>query len=81
MKGWREPLGDNPQRDREETAAAIEAAGIDLDPVPPGYHRHADEVHPSDHSHPHQQSDPGGHPTIGIVGAGAVVLTGGAMLV
>ncbi len=72
VKGWREPLGDDPQRDHEETAAAIEAAGIDLDPVPPGYHRHADEVHPSDHSHPHQQSGPGEHPTIGIVGAGAV---------
>ena len=51
------------------TEAAIEAAGIDLDPVPPGHHRHGDEVHASDHSHPHQQSEPGETPIIGIVGA------------
>jgi predicted short-subunit dehydrogenase-like oxidoreductase (DUF2520 family) len=72
MKAWGGLSGDDPKRDREETAAAIEAAGIDLDPVPPGQHRHADVVHASDHSHPHQQSGPGETPSIGIVGAGAV---------
>jgi hypothetical protein len=44
--------GDDPERDRAETEAAIQAAGIDLDPVPPGYHRHGDgEVHADGHAH------------------------------
>ncbi len=72
MKAWGGLPGDDPKRDREATEAAIEAAGIDLDPVPPGHHRHGDDVHASDHTHPHQQSGPGETPTIGIVGAGAV---------
>ena len=46
--------------------------GIDLDPVPPGQHRHGDEVHASDHEHPHAHSGPDEPPVIGIVGAGAV---------
>jgi predicted short-subunit dehydrogenase-like oxidoreductase (DUF2520 family) len=72
MKAWGRVPGDDPERDREETAAAIEAAGIDLDPVPPGHHRHGDEVHPDGHAHPHQHSAPGERPTTGIVGGGAV---------
>ena len=72
MKAWGSLPGDDPERDRAETEAAIEAAGIDLDPVPPGHHRHADEVHPDGHSHPHQHADPGETPYTGIVGAGAV---------
>ena len=72
VKGWQEPPKIDPERDHAETAAAIEAAGIDLDPVAPGQHRHGDEVHASDHSHPHQHSAPGETPTLGIVGAGAV---------
>jgi predicted short-subunit dehydrogenase-like oxidoreductase (DUF2520 family) len=71
MRGWVDPP-DDPERDRADTEAAIEAAGIDLDPVPPGHHRHGDEVHPSDHAHPHQHAAPGEPPIIGIVGAGAV---------
>ena len=73
MRAWREPPGDDPKRrGAAETEAAIEAAGIDLDPAPPGFHRHGDEVHASDHQHPHQHSEPGEPPVIGIVGAGAV---------
>lgn len=76
MRAWRELPGDDPardaERDRAETEAAIEAAGIDLDPPPPGSHRHGDEVHASDHEHPHAHSAPGEPPVIGIVGAGAV---------
>ena len=72
MKAWGGLPGDDPKRDRQATEAAIEAAGIDLDPVPPGHHRHGDDVHASDHSHPHVQSGPGETPSIGIVGAGAV---------
>src|SRR6187401_2771283 len=72
MKPWGDLPGDDPERDRAETEAAISEAGIDLDPPPPGTHRHGDEVHPSDHIHPHVHSAPGEPPIIGIVGAGAV---------
>jgi predicted short-subunit dehydrogenase-like oxidoreductase (DUF2520 family) len=72
MKAWGRLPGDDPERDRAETKAAIDAAGIDLDPVPPG-HRHADgEVHADGHAHPHHHSAPGETPVTGIVGAGAV---------
>lgn len=72
MRIWGRAPGDDPDRDRAETEAAIEAAGIDLDPVPPGHHRHGDEVHADGHAHPHHQSGPGETPYTGIVGAGAV---------
>ncbi len=72
MKAWGNLPGDDPERDRAAKEAAIEEAGIDLDPAPPGHHRHGDETHPSDHAHPHHHSEPGGPPVIGIVGAGAV---------
>ena len=72
MKAWGDLPGDDPERDRAEKEAAIAEAGIDLDPAPPGSHRHGDEVHASDHVHPHQHSEPGQPPVIGIVGAGAV---------
>ncbi len=49
MKAWGDlperAARGTPRRDRAETEAAIEAAGIDLDPVPPGHHRHGDETH------------------------------------
>jgi predicted short-subunit dehydrogenase-like oxidoreductase (DUF2520 family) len=61
MRAWGGLPGDDPTRDRAETEAAIEAAGIDLHPATPG-----------DHAHPHQHSEPGEPPVIGIVGAGAV---------
>jgi predicted short-subunit dehydrogenase-like oxidoreductase (DUF2520 family) len=73
VKPWGRQPGDDPERDRADKEAAIAAAGIDLDPVPPGQHRHADgEVHPDGHAHPHQRSTPGETPSTGIVGAGAV---------
>jgi predicted short-subunit dehydrogenase-like oxidoreductase (DUF2520 family) len=56
----------------EASLRELEAAGIDLDPVPPGHHRHGDEVHPSDHTHPHVRSGPDQIPSTGIIGAGAV---------
>ena len=73
MKAW----GDLPGRGRGPSAAgrprqAIDEAGIDLDPVPYGHHRHGDEVHADDHVHPHHHSEPGETPYTGIVGAGAV---------
>lgn len=72
MKAWGDLPGDDPERDRADKEAAIEAAGIDLDPAPPGSHRHGDVTHVSDHAHPHAHSRPGEPPIIGIVGAGAV---------
>ncbi len=72
MRPWGDLPGDDPQRDREETAAELEAAGIDLHPTPPA-RRTAQEPHGlPGHAHPHQQSGPGEPPVIGIVGAGAV---------
>jgi predicted short-subunit dehydrogenase-like oxidoreductase (DUF2520 family) len=71
MKAWGSPE-DEHEREHAETEAAVEAAGIDLDPVPPGHHRHGDEVHPDGHTHPHQHSAPGERPYIGIIGGGAV---------
>ncbi|MGZ9160297.1 MAG: Rossmann-like and DUF2520 domain-containing protein [Candidatus Limnocylindrales bacterium] len=65
MKAWGPLPGDDPERDRAETEAAVKAAGIDLDPVPPGHL-------PDGHTHPHQHSVPGQSPTTGIVGGGAV---------
>jgi predicted short-subunit dehydrogenase-like oxidoreductase (DUF2520 family) len=88
MKAWDGfgPRERSADPDRSETLAAIEEAGIDLDPVPPGGQRHDEDGHehgaggePHDadpeahgHSHPHVTSEPGDPPVIGIVGAGAV---------
>jgi len=81
MKAWGEdqaresPDAAAPEADGAERAAKIEeleAAGINLDPVPPGHHRHGAEVHASDHTHPHVRTEGDEPPVIGIVGAGAV---------
>jgi len=81
MKAWGEDQGrESPDAaahepdgtERAETIEELEAAGIDLDPIPPGHHRHGAEVHASDHSHPHVRTEGDQPPVIGIVGAGAV---------
>jgi predicted short-subunit dehydrogenase-like oxidoreductase (DUF2520 family) len=72
MKAWGDLPGEAAARRRQETEAAIEQAGIDLDPVPYGHHRHGDEIHVDDHAHPHHHAGPGETPYTGIVGAGAV---------
>jgi predicted short-subunit dehydrogenase-like oxidoreductase (DUF2520 family) len=41
-------------------------------PLPPGAHRHGDEIHREAHTHPHVGPSDDGRPVIGIVGAGAV---------
>ena len=80
MKAWGDLPGEAAARRRQETEAAIEEAGIDLDPVPYGHHRHGDEVHADDHVHPHHHAGPGETPYTGIVGAGAVGTALGAAL-
>ena len=86
MRPFGDLPGDDPERDarraaeeeqarareRGQTVAELEAAGIDLDPTPPGTHRHGDLVHASDHAHPHVHSEAGQPPVTGVVGAGAV---------
>ena len=72
MKAWGRGRGEDRDRPHGELLEAVEAAGIDPDPVPPGHHRHGDELHPDGHSHPHHHSGPGERPTTGIVGGGAV---------
>lgn len=79
MKAWGRPGSEEPGgsgngqgEDRAETIKAIEEAGIDLDPLPPGQHRHGSEIHQHDHPHPHAHTEPGEPPIIGIIGAGAV---------
>ena len=64
--------GRDDASDRAETIDELEAAGIDLDPTPPGQHRHGDEVHAHDHPHPHARSEADEPPLTGIIGAGAV---------
>ena len=76
MRAWRDPEelrqrvpGAPPD---DATLRELRDRGIDLDPTPAGQHCHGDEVHASDHAHPHVHSGPGEPPIVGIVGAGAV---------
>jgi predicted short-subunit dehydrogenase-like oxidoreductase (DUF2520 family) len=70
VRAWTdEPSSEDEQR---RTLEELERKGIDLDPTGPGEHRHGDTVHAHDHPHPHPRGQPGEHPIIGIVGAGAV---------
>lgn len=87
MKAWdaAEPdPSDEPAGPGAETIDELAAAGIDLDPAPPGRAGRAagaggdpaDHEHPAgypaEHEHPHRRSSPGEPPIVGIVGAGAV---------
>ena len=73
MRAWQDPDGAaEPAPTEDPTLRELQDRGIDLDPAPPGHHRHGDEVHASDHAHPHVHSGPDEPPVIGIVGAGAV---------
>ena len=84
MKAWTGGSRDEPDqlsdraRDRAETLAQISESGIELDPKgerghdDPAPDRPAEAGHASAHEHPHQHSEPGQPPVIGIVGAGAV---------
>ena len=64
--------GDGRGATAQETEAAIEPAGIDLDPVPPGTTATATRSTPTATPIPHSTPGPGEPPDTGIVGAGAV---------
>jgi len=71
MRSWRRepatpPPGDPATMDEVRRRAAAAA------PLPPGAHRHGDQVHLEAHAHPHVEPADDGRPVIGIVGAGAV---------
>ncbi|MHB8397458.1 MAG: Rossmann-like and DUF2520 domain-containing protein [Candidatus Limnocylindrales bacterium] len=79
MRSWREPRPAAAGSHVDPTELAeLEAEGIDLDPATPADRllRSDGPDHPAglpaDHAHPHQHSEPGAPPLIGIVGAGAV---------
>ncbi len=55
-------------------------AGAGDPTLPPGAHRHGDEIHPEAHAHPHVQPGDDGRPVLGIVGGGPVGLTLGTAL-
>ncbi len=72
MRSWRRdpatpPPGDPATMEEVRRQAAASAA-----PLPPGAHRHGDEVHLEAHVHPHVGPAEDGRPVIGIIGAGAV---------
>ncbi len=50
------------------------------DALPPGAHRHGDEVHLEAHAHPHVAASDDGRPVLGIVGGGPVGMTLGVAL-
>jgi predicted short-subunit dehydrogenase-like oxidoreductase (DUF2520 family) len=72
VRAWPPADEPDPTEERASRVEALRQANIDLDPPPPGQHRHGDLVHADDHVHPHARSEPGEPPVIGIVGAGAV---------
>jgi predicted short-subunit dehydrogenase-like oxidoreductase (DUF2520 family) len=74
MRPWDEMVRrvEGPGPVDADAIAELRRQGIDLGPTPAGQHRHGDQVHASDHAHPHRHSGPDELPSIGIVGAGPV---------
>ncbi|HSW42436.1 MAG TPA: DUF2520 domain-containing protein, partial [Patescibacteria group bacterium] len=71
MRSWpREP--ETPPPDDPATMAQVVRAAADAARLPPGAHRHGEDVHHEAHAHPHVGPADDGRPVIGIVGAGAV---------
>jgi len=71
MRSWRREPATPPPGD-PATMDEVRRAAADAAPLPPGAHRHGDEVHLEAHAHPHVEPGDDGRPVIGIVGAGAV---------
>ena len=71
MRSWRGEPATPPPGD-PATMEEVRRAAAGSAPLPPGAHRHGDEVHLEAHAHPHVAPAEDGRPVIGIVGAGAV---------
>lgn len=72
MRSWRREPKAPPPGDPAIMEELRRRAGSGEGPLPPGAHRHGDEVHWEAHLHPHVAPTDDGRPVIGIVGAGAV---------
>jgi predicted short-subunit dehydrogenase-like oxidoreductase (DUF2520 family) len=72
MRPWRRQVAPPPPGDPATMQEVRRRALEGVEPLPPGAHRHGDEVHWEAHTHPHVDPDGDGRPVIGIVGAGAV---------
>jgi len=70
MRPWRRPA--SPPPGDPETLDEVRRSAERARPLPPGAHRHGDEIHLEAHAHPHVAPDADGRPVVGIVGAGAV---------
>jgi predicted short-subunit dehydrogenase-like oxidoreductase (DUF2520 family) len=72
MRSWRGEPAPPPPGDPATMEEVRRQAAAGYAPLPPGAHRHGDEVHLEAHAHPHVEPADDGRPVIGIVGAGAV---------
>lgn len=72
MRSWRREPATPPPGDPATMEEVWRRAAASAAPLPPGAHRHGDEVHLEAHVHPHVDPADDGRPVIGIVGAGAV---------
>ncbi len=72
MRSWRREPATPPPGDPATMEEVRRRAAAGAGSLPPGAHRHGDEVHLEAHAHPHVEPADDGRPVIGIVGAGAV---------
>jgi predicted short-subunit dehydrogenase-like oxidoreductase (DUF2520 family) len=59
----------------DPAAAGAGGAGAVVPNLPPGAHRHGEEIQFEAHAHPHADASPDGRPVLGIVGGGPVGMT------
>ena len=72
MRSWRSDPKPPPPGDPATMEELRRRMADGAESLPPGAHRHGDEVHWEAHTHPHVGPADDGRPVIGIVGAGAV---------
>ncbi len=72
MRPWRREPPPPPPGDPATMEELRRSMATGAGPLPPGAHRHGDEIHWEPHPHPHVEPAADGRPVIGIVGAGAV---------
>jgi len=72
MRPWRSEPPPPPPGDPATMEEVRRHMPVGDQPLPPGAHRHGDEIHREAHTHPHVGPSDDGRPVIGIVGAGAV---------